>query len=102
MSKVLEKLETALCPEAKAYTPEGSEAKAVVHQWAHAIASGEKPAGIFQEDDVNKIITILKENSLFNSLSQFKNDLYKNIKFPPNANPKFRFIELFAGIGGFV
>ena len=83
------------------YTPKGSDVTAVIHQWTHAIANSERPAGTFKKGDVNKIISILTEDSLFTSLSQFKKDLYKNIKFPPNDNPEFRFIDLFAGIGGF-
>jgi hypothetical protein len=37
VSNVLEELEKTLMSEAQAYTPEGSESKAIVHQWVHGL-----------------------------------------------------------------
>jgi len=38
MNNFFKNIEQLISPYASQYTPEGSEVKAVVHQWAHAIA----------------------------------------------------------------
>ncbi len=43
MNHFLQKIEAALLPTADQYAPEGSDPKAIIHQWTHAIASGNKP-----------------------------------------------------------
>ena len=40
MNQFLEKIELILNEYAQPFTPDGTEAKAVVHQWVHAIAYG--------------------------------------------------------------
>ncbi len=42
MNHFFKQIETALLPTANQYAPEGSNPKAIVHQWIHAIASGNK------------------------------------------------------------
>lgn len=48
----------------------------------------------FPEEEIN---TVVAEKSLNYVLNEFKN----NIPFPEPIKPKFKFIDLFAGIGGF-
>ena len=43
MKHLFQQIEAALLPTADQYAPEGSDPKAIVHQWIHAIASGNKP-----------------------------------------------------------
>ena len=38
MSHFFQQIEAALLPTAANYAPEGTEAKAVAHQWLHALA----------------------------------------------------------------
>ena len=60
MSNVLEELEKVLISEAQALTPEGSEPKAIVHQWVHAISHDLPLYGEASEADKSVIINILK------------------------------------------
>lgn len=93
-----EQIEAVLLPLATQYTPEGSEPKAVVHQWIHAIANGGDFVGIVDE---NIVIDRLKISGFFETKKQFKRKFIDQINFPPSNSPTFRFIDLFAGIGGF-
>ena len=43
MNHFLQKIEAALLPTADQYAPEGSDPKAIAHQWIHAIAYWNKP-----------------------------------------------------------
>jgi hypothetical protein len=43
MNHFFKQIKTALLPIAGQYVPEGSDSKAVAHQWIHAIASRNKP-----------------------------------------------------------
>lgn len=101
MGSLIEKIEPLLAPLAEKYIPEGSDIRAVIHHWVHAIANGERFVGVAGKEAKNKAISLLKESSLFTDTNKFKADLYKEINFPPNSDSKFRFIDLFAGIGGF-
>lgn len=101
MNIFLEELESVLVPMAKKVTPEGSEPKAVVHQWAHAIAYKKQlfsdGFGIQKKD----IIKLLKSKSIYKNQDEFKEKLNKSIVLKAIDRPKFSFIDLFAGIGGF-
>ncbi|OQK16512.1 hypothetical protein AU255_00980 [Methyloprofundus sedimenti] len=100
MSNILEELETVLSSDAQVYTPEGSESKAVVHQWVHAIAHD---LPLFAEvKGVNKsaIIKTLKDNQLFKDKTSFHHKLTAHLPIVPPNKARFTFIDLFAGIGG--
>jgi DNA (cytosine-5)-methyltransferase 1 len=101
VSDFIKAVEQLLLPYTRDCTPVGSDPRAVVHQWMHAIASNEQLAGRLNKKQTAVVINTLKESSLYLSDSKFKNKLYKEINFPPKKSPKFRFIDLFAGIGGF-
>jgi DNA-methyltransferase (dcm) len=108
---LIQKLELALTPLAQKVTPEGSETKAVVHQWAHAIAYQTSlfavkpnvkkdlltPANTVTEDE---IMYVLEAADLFKDIASFKAKIRKCNHLKPKATPKFTFIDLFAGIGG--
>lgn len=98
MNHFLQQIEAALLPTATQYAPEGTEPRAVIHQWAHAIASnGDLVGGI----DATRIEDYLKIAGLYKNKEQFRKKLFGEINFPPPNSPSFRFIDLFAGIGGF-
>ena len=98
MNHFFQQVEAALLTAAIPYAPEGTDPKAVVHQWAHAIANNSDLVG---KVDVSGIIDCLKTAGIFKSKEQFKKSLIETINFPPPVTPSFRFIDLFAGIGGF-
>ena len=100
MSKVLEDIEVALLVEAEKYTPEGSEPKAVVHQWAHAIAHDLPLFGELNGAKKEVIIKILKGKTLFKNKKSFHHGLTAKLPIVPPKKAKFTFIDLFAGIGG--
>jgi len=100
VSNVLEELETALQQEAEAYTPNGSEIKAVIHQWAHAIAHDLPLFGEAKGVDKKAIAKILKEKGIFKNKASFHADLTAHLPIIPPQKAKFTFIDLFAGIGG--
>ena len=100
MNVVLTNAESILQDEAEKYCPEGTAIKAVVHQWLHAIAHN---ATLFGENSgVNKaeLIDILKKHKMYKNRKEFKATIYSGLKLLPVDQPKFKFIDLFAGIGG--
>lgn len=96
--KFLKKVETALCPYALPLAGDEVQAIALSHQWAHGIAYD---SGLVGCPDKKKLQNILKEAGLYESRIQFAESLTKEVAFPPVDKPNFRFIDLFAGIGGF-
>jgi DNA (cytosine-5)-methyltransferase 1 len=65
MNKFLSSIENVLTDYAAQYTPEGSEPKAIVHQWGHAIAYNNK---LFAENKGVKkeiIISLLKKEGIY-------------------------------------
>ncbi len=98
MNSFFQRTVEALLPTAVNYAPEGTEAKAVAHQWAHAVAYNSDLVG---KVDVVSVINCLKKAGVYKSEEQFKKSLIDTINFPPPIKPSFRFIDLFAGIGGF-
>jgi len=100
MNEFLVKLENALSTYAKQFTPEGSEIKAVVHQWVHATAYDNDIFASSKGADKNEVLTWLKKAKYYRSVKQFKKELRDCINLNPAEKPEFSFIDLFAGIGG--
>lgn len=100
MNELLIKAEVALESEAKKCCPEGTATKAVIHQWLHAICYGSQLFGESTGVKEADILKILKSNKLYKNKKVLKSDLYKDLKLCPDDKPSFRFIDLFAGIGG--
>lgn len=101
MNEILKQIESTLAPYAEEFTPEGSDNRAVVHQWIHAICHGSELFGSCKGVDVNYILSLLKEDSLYFTLEQFQKDVTIQINFAAHKDFQFQFIDLFAGIGGF-
>jgi DNA (cytosine-5)-methyltransferase 1 len=100
VGKVLKDIEVALLAEAEIYTPEGSEPKAVVHQWAHAIAHDLPLFGGLNGAKKEVIIKVLKGKGLFKNKKSFHHELTAKLPIVPPKKARFTFIDLFAGIGG--
>lgn len=103
-TNVLQQAEELLKPLAAAHVPPGSEVEAVIDQWLHAIATDSNPYCnpeiISAAKLKKKIIADLTRNNLYQTRETFFNKVFKDIKLKPTKNPKFKFIDLFAGIGG--
>lgn len=99
MNEVLSLAEQALWSNAESVIPDGSDTKSIIDQWVNAIA--------YDRDVFNKgtcintknLLHILKEHGI--TKAKLKREIRKNQVFPPKSSPKFSFIDLFAGIGGF-
>ncbi len=100
MTTFFEIIEEALSSYAEQFTPDGTEVKAIIHQWVHAIAYDNDLFGSSKGVDKNKIISLLKSTSTYESELSFKNELRKSVNINPIEDPSFTFIDLFAGIGG--
>jgi DNA (cytosine-5)-methyltransferase 1 len=98
MNEVLIKAESLLASEAEKYCPLGSDVKSVTHQWLTALAYGEQLFSL-SEEGKGVILTMLEGCGL--SRSRLKKELRKEQIFSPINKPKFSYIDLFAGIGGF-
>lgn len=99
MNKFIQQIEAALLPTATKYVPEGTEPKAIVHQWIHAIAHGNKPFSAKRGASRAKLVGILKKENLYEDAESFRSKLPKT-PISPNKEGTFTFIDLFAGIGG--
>ncbi|MCX2452626.1 DNA cytosine methyltransferase [Pedobacter sp. PLR] len=103
MQEIIKSIEEKLAELAEAYQPEGSEIKAVIHQWIHAIAFNHNLFGEERGVDKEKIITCLKDAGLYKNQELFKAQVTDaiHLKQPSSKDDKgFTFIDLFAGIGG--
>lgn len=96
----LEKAETALIDFAALFTPDGSTPKAIVHQWMHAIAFGFDPYGKDLGVNINQLIDLLGVAGVSHNPKTIISALKKQFPLTPSGKNDFRFIDLFAGIGG--
>jgi len=89
---------------AKNHTPEGSLDDATVDQWLHAIATKSQlfcnvavtsPAELKQD-----VLKVLKRYKLYRNRADFYEQIFGDLILKPEQDPRFRFIDLFAGIGG--
>ena len=96
------KLESLLSPLAEEVCPEGTELKAIVHQWVHALSYDQELFGEFYGPNNlrEQLILKLKDAGLFKSTNELKNKLFEGLSLKPVEMPTFSFIDLFAGIGG--
>jgi len=100
MSDYIEQAEHVLLSEAEKYCPEGTEPKAIIHQWLNSLAFDQQ---LFAQDKGacrNRVRSILSDHGLFKSESTLKKMLLSELQFRPVNKPKYTFIDLFAGIGG--
>ena len=103
-SKLLVEIEELLSPIAKQHKPEGTESIAVVDQWVHAIATDSqffcnaelKSASALK----NEILELLINKQLFRNRDAFYDLVFEHLALKPSKDSSFKFIDLFAGIGG--
>ena len=100
MNDFLINAENVLKDLAEKYKPEGTDFKALVHQWVHALASGSELFAGKRGANKKSIIATLKKNDLYEDKESFENQVKNLSHIKPLKEPKFRFIDLFAGIGG--
>ena len=100
MNQILNKIENSLHQVAEACTPPRTEVTSVIHQWVYAIAHDNDLFGECLGVNKKNIIDHLRGEGLFTSRKEFKRLLYSDINIKPQDNPSFKFIDLFAGIGG--
>jgi DNA (cytosine-5)-methyltransferase 1 len=99
MNQFFQQIEAALLPTATQYAPEGTEPKAIAHQWIHALAYEYTPFAAVRGVSKSKLIGILKKAQLYTDAASFKSKLPSTpIKAPKEST--FKFIDLFAGVGG--
>ncbi|AFT76668.1 DNA-cytosine methyltransferase [Alteromonas macleodii str. 'Black Sea 11'] len=100
----LNQAEALLTPLAIPHVPQESRVEAVVDQWLHAIATDSQlycNPDIFSPEALKtSAISLLKEPRLYESREQFYDVVFSQLSLKPVLNPEFRFIDLFAGIGG--
>ena len=103
-TNVLQQAEELIRPLAIQHVPIGSEVDAVIDQWLHAIATDSQvycnPKLSKPDQLKSNIVSTLKENKLFISRDFFFQEVFNGLKLKPSFNAQFRFIDLFAGIGG--
>ena len=99
MKTFLKKYEDALSALAHEHTPTGSDPRALIHQWLHAIAYDTELA--CQSAKINKeiIISELTKHDLIAIPSELKKTLHSLVVSPPSDKNVFTFIDLFAEIG---
>lgn len=100
----LQQAEELIKPVAIEHVPQESTVEAVIDQWLHAIATDSafycNPKIIEPEELKEKVISLLIEKGIFETRRKFYNKVFGGLKLKPVFTPKFRFIDLFAGIGG--
>ncbi|WP_331344109.1 DNA cytosine methyltransferase [Cellvibrio sp. UBA7661] len=100
MSEFILKIEHLLADVAEKYTPDGSQSKAVVHQWIHAIANNTPLFGIKKITETDRILAVLKSENIYKDTQSFKKKISKDFPILGAKEKKFTFIDLFAGVGG--
>ncbi|WP_082133754.1 DNA cytosine methyltransferase [Vogesella sp. EB] len=101
MEALLKKLEAELAPVAERFSIHHEEIIALTNQWIHSYIYG---AGFSAVDDVTADFLIRPVIDDFLNEHQISNisDLISNVSpFMPAGKSNFKFIDLFAGIGGF-
>jgi DNA (cytosine-5)-methyltransferase 1 len=99
MNQFFKEIEAALLPTATQYAPEGTEPKALAHQWMHALAYGFTPFAAERGATAKKLIAILKKAQLYSDAATFKSKL-PSTPIKPSKEGAFTFVDLFAGVGG--
>lgn len=101
----LYKLASALLEEyAVKHTTDNSTTEAVIDQWMHAIATNNdlflKAGNIEQVQNKKLIICILKKENIYKNRKQFYDLVFSDLTLKQPFISRFKFIDLFAGIGG--
>lgn len=98
------KAEALLKPLAIPHVPQESNVEALIDQWLHAIATDSQlfcRKELASADNLKKeVIACLESEGLFTERLDFFNQVFSGLELKPSANGSFKFIDLFAGIGG--
>ena len=95
-----EKVEAALIGMAQQFTPPGSSTKATAHQWLHALAYDFDLYAANRGIHKKQIREVLSEIGVSSTDTAIQRMLKSNFPLSPKPSRKFKFIDLFAGIGG--
>lgn len=90
----------ALLDLAATVTPEATKPQAIAHQWLHALAFGFNPYGKNLGITVDRIKELLQNAGVSTSPKTLHAALKNDFPMTPSRKVAFRFIDLFAGIGG--
>lgn len=103
-SKTLQQAEELIKPLALSHVPQESDVDAVIDQWLHALATDSQFYCNLTLAEPKKLkektLSLLQEKNLFLSRESFFDEVFSGLKLKPDLDAKFRFIDLFAGIGG--
>lgn len=101
---IIIKAESIISPLVAPFVPAGTESKAVVDQWLHALATDSQffcdPSVINPEELKAKVISLLADDGIYSTREAFFDLVFGELKLKPIKEAKFKFIDLFAGIGG--
>ena len=95
-----DKVEAALIGMAQQYTPLGSYTKATAHQWLHALAYDFDLYATNRGITKKQIRAVLSEIGVSSSEASIQRMLKSKFPLSPKPSRKFKFVDLFAGIGG--
>ena len=102
--ELLKVVEEQVALLAEKHAPEGTEVQAVVDQWLHAIATDSVffcNSKISSAADLKEeVIFILKKAGVYKSRTAFFDIIFGRLQLRPIKSSKFKFVDLFAGIGG--
>lgn len=98
------KAEALLKPLAIPHVPQESDVEALIDQWLHAIATDSQlfcRKELASADNLKKeVVACLVSEGLFTDRLDFFNQVFGELELKPSVNGSFKFIDLFAGIGG--
>jgi len=102
--ELLIQAESLVAPLAVPFVPVGTELKALVDQWLHAIATDSQFFCDTSSSDPEilkaSVVELLTEKHIFTTREAFFDLVFGDLKLKPIKDAKFKFIDLFAGIGG--
>ena len=99
MTELIEKAESLLLGAAERICPEGSEPQSVIDQWLTSLVYEQELFGGNIAPKLREALNILENAGI--PKAELKEAIRDKQVFVPSSIPKFTFIDLFAGIGGF-
>jgi DNA (cytosine-5)-methyltransferase 1 len=99
-SILFDKATQSLLVIAKPHTPEGTTSEALAHQWIHALANDFDLFGEYEGVSKQELVKVLEENGIPSTSKVLKSILRQAFPIASSTKQTFRFIDLFAGIGG--
>lgn len=102
--EMLQNAENLISPLVLPHIPEGTGPQALIDQWLHAIATDSQffcNSNITSAELLKKeVISLLQEHAIYSNRESFFDLVFSRLKLKPVKDPTFKFIDLFAGIGG--